>query len=1033
MNSIGQSERITQNRVINLFQDKLQYRYLGNWNDRENNSNIEAALLTAFLRKNYSDNLITKALHKLNQAASGPSLYEANKAVYSLLRYGVNVQPEIGQHKETVHLIDWKNPQNNDFALAEEVSIKGVHDKRPDLVLYVNGIALAVLEIKRSTVAAAEGIRQNLDNQTAEFIKPFYATVQFVLAGNDSEGLMYGTIETKEKYFLRWKEASEELNPNDRHLLRLTQAVRELAASASSSLDKNIIELLNKERFLELIHDFIVYDRGIKKLPRPNQYFGVKAAQEQIRQRLGGIIWHTQGSGKSLTMVWLTKWILENHPTARVLIITDRSELDEQIEKVYKGVEEDIYRTKSGKDLVAQLNTQEKRLLCSLVHKFSGKEEASAKEVDSYLADLKCGLPSDFSPKGDVHIFVDECHRTQSGKLHQGMKAILPNALFIGFTGTPLLKKDKQSSLEVFGPYIHTYKFDEAVNDKVVLDLRYEARDVEQTLGSKKNIDAWFESKTNGLNDLPKAELKKRWGTLEKLFSSKSRLEKIVLDIMLDMERKERLQNGRGNALLVADSVYNACRYYELFQNAGFTQCAVVSSYIPLLANIKGETTGEGKTEEQRKYDIYTKMLAGKDVQTFERESKKQFIEAPAQMKLLIVVDKLLTGFDAPPATYLYIDKTMQDHGLFQAVCRVNRLDGEDKEYGFVVDYKDLFQSLNKSVKNYTSGAFAEYDRGDVAGLLQDRLQKGRERLDDALETVRALLEPVEPPKGQLQRQHYFVGHSDRPDDLKQTEQRRVALYKAVVGLIRAYANLADEMPEAGYSAAETEAIQAEIKQYETLRKEIQLASVDYIDLKQHEPAMRHLIDNYIGAEESRLLAGFADLSLVELMVERGEQAFDSLPPNIRQHKEAMAEVIENNLRKVIVEEHPTNPKYYEKMSVLLDELIKRRKEKTADYEKYLQEQLALAGQILHPGRTVYPPPINTPAQRALYDNVGRNETLALELDRQILATRRDGWRDNTIKTREVRNAIQDVLKTFETAEPEVQYLVDLARNQQEY
>ena len=404
MNSIGQSERMTQNRVINLFQEKLQYLYLGNWHDWENNSNIEASLLTAFLRKNYSDNLIIKALHKLKQAASGQNLYEANKEVYSLLRYGVNVQPEIGQHKETVHLIDWKNPQNNDFALAEEVSIKGVHDKRPDLVLYVNGIALAVLELKRSTVAATEGIRQNLDSQKPEFIEPFFTTVQFVLAGNDSQGLMYGTIKTEEKYFLRWKEVSEELNPNDRHLLRLTQAVRELAASASSPLDKNIIELLNKERFLELIHDFIVYDRGIKKLPRPNQYFGVKAAQEQIRQRLGGIIWHTQGSSKSLTMVWLTKWILENHPAARVLIITDRSELDEQIEKVYKGVEEDIYRTKSGKDLVAQLNSQEKRLLCSLVHKFSGKEEASAKEVDSYLADLKSGLLSDFSPKGDVHI-----------------------------------------------------------------------------------------------------------------------------------------------------------------------------------------------------------------------------------------------------------------------------------------------------------------------------------------------------------------------------------------------------------------------------------------------------------------------------------------------------------------------------------------------------------------------------------------------------------------------------------------------------
>ncbi|RWX52244.1 type I restriction enzyme, R subunit [Candidatus Electrothrix marina] len=1032
MNTIGQPERATQNRVVKLFQDKLHYRYLDNWHDRKDNSNIEPALLTAFLQQNYSDNLITKALHQLNQAASSQSLYEANKAIYSLLRYGVNVQPETGHQKETVHLIDWRNPLKNDFALAEEVSITGAHDKRPDLVLYVNGIALAVLELKRSTVSVTEGIRQNLDNQKAEFIGPFFTTVQFALAGNDSEGLVYGAIDTKENYYLHWKEVCEELNPEDRHLLRLTQPIRELAADTDTRLDKNIIELLNKERFLELIHDFIVFDRGVKKMPRPNQYFGVKAAQEQVRKRQGGIIWHTQGSGKSLTMVWLTKWILENISSARVLIITDRTELDEQIEKVYNGVEEDIHRTKSGADLLQQLNIPFPRLLCSLVHKFGRKEEVSAKDVDSYINDLKKGLPSDFSPKGDLYVFVDECHRTQSDKLHQGMKAILPDALFIGFTGTPLLKKDKRSSLEVFGPYIHTYTFDEAVKDKVVLDLRYEARDVEQKLGSRKNIDAWFDSKTKGLNDLAKAELKKRWGTLEKVFSSKSRLEKIVLDIMLDMERKERLHNGRGNALLVADSVYNACRYYELFQNAGFSRCAIITSYVPSVADIKGETTGEGKTEEQRKYDIYTKMLAGKDIQTFERDIKKQFIEEPARMKLLIVVDKLLTGFDAPPATYLYIDKNMQDHGLFQAVCRVNRLHGEDKEYGFIVDYKDLFQSLNKSVTDYTSGAFAEYDNDDVAGLLQNRLKKGRERLDDALETVRALLESVEPPKGQLQMQHYFVGKSEDFKAIKETEPRRVALYKAVVGLIRAYANLANEMPEAGYSPAETEAIKAEVKQHECLRKEIQLASGDYIELKRYEPAMRHLIDNYIGAEESRLLAGFDDLGLVELMVEQGEKAFDKLPPNVRKNKEAMAEVIENNLRKVIIEEHPTNPKYYEKMSVLLDELIKSRKKKTAEYKKYLQQQLELARQVLQPGGS-YPNPINTPAKRALYDSVGSNKDLALDLDREIFATRRDGWRNNTMKTREVRNAIQDVLNNFEAAEPEADYLVNIAKNQQEY
>ncbi|MCB0594437.1 MAG: HsdR family type I site-specific deoxyribonuclease, partial [Phaeodactylibacter sp.] len=722
MSKVGQTERHTQNRVIRLFQQKLGYRYLGNWEKRAGNRNIEEGILREYLKKHYTNNLINKALHKLNQAANdqGKKPYYVNQEVYTLLRYGVNVLPEIGKNKATVWLIDWDNPEHNDFAVAEEVAVKGVRDKRPDLVLYVNGIALGVIELKRSTVSILEGIRQNLDNQTNQFIRPFFSSIQLVMAGNDHEGLAYGAIETKEKYYLRWKEANEKDNPNDAYLLQLNEPIRKLAATVEHRLDKNIIQMLNKERFLELIHDFIVYDRGVKKICRHNQYFGVKAAQEHVRTREGGIVWHTQGSGKSLTMVWLTKWIRENVGHARVLVITDRTELDEQIEKVYKGVDEQIYRAGSSKDLADKLNATSPWLLCSLVHKFGGKEEVSEKDVDNYLDSLKSNLPTDFRAKGDIYVFVDECHRTQSGKLHQGMKALLPDALFIGFTGTPLLKKDKKASLEVFGKYIHTYKYDQAVKDEVVLDLRYEARDVEQKLNSREKIDEWFELKTRGLTDYAKAELKQRWGNLKKLFSAKSRLEKIVMDIILDMEKKERLRNGRGNAMLVSDSVYNACRYYELFQNAGLKQCAIITSYTPSHRDIKGEETGEGRTEQLIKYDIYKKMLgqyfhedpetAVNKVEQFEKEVKKMFVEDPAQMKLLIVVDKLLTGFDAPSATYLYIDKSMKDHGLFQAICRVNRLDGEDKEYGFIIDYKDLFKSLDKAVKNYTSEAFDAYD-----------------------------------------------------------------------------------------------------------------------------------------------------------------------------------------------------------------------------------------------------------------------------------------------------------------------------------
>jgi len=1051
INSVGKKERETQNRVIEIFQTELGYKYLGNWEDREDNSNVEQDILKKWLLQRYDENLTQKAIYEFTKAVNdqSKSLYDVNKTVYSLLRYGVTVQPEIGQNKQTVWLIDWKNPHENHFAIAEEVTIKGNYTKRPDIVLYVNGIALGVLELKRSTVSISEGIRQNLDNQKHLFIKPFFHTIQLVMAGNDTEGLAYGTIETKEKYFLKWKEITEETGKEYPHLLEITQPIRKKTAKYDYLLDKNIIELLNKERFLELIHDFIIFDRGIKKLCRHNQYFGIKSAQDFIKRKEGGIIWHTQGSGKSLTMVWLTKWIREFNPKARVLIITDREELDEQIEKVYKGVQEDIYRTKSGRDLLEKLNDTTPWLMCSLIHKFGGKnkgEEATDEEVEKYLEELRSSIPRDFKAKGDIYVFVDECHRTQSGKLHKAMKEFLPDALFIGFTGTPLLKSDKQTSLEVFGRYIHTYKFNEAVADEVVLDLRYEARDVEQKITSHEKIDEWFELKTKGLTDYAKAELKQRWGTIKKVFSSKSRLEKIVMDIMLDMERKERLKNGRGNAILVSDSIYNACRYYELFQKAGLKECAIVTSYVPTHQDIKGEETGEGDTEKLEQFDIYRKMLSDyfneppeqalNKVEQFETEVKKKFVEEPAKMKLLIVVNKLLTGFDAPSATYLYIDKKLRDHGLFQAVCRVNRLDGEDKDYGYIIDYMDLFKNLEKAFYDYTSEAFSGYEKKDIEGLLKNRLIAGKERLDEALEAIKALVEPVDPPKGTLEYIHYFCGSNTKnPDELKDTEPRRVALYKLTTALIRAYANIADEMKEAGYTEKQIEEIKAEVRHFENIRKEIQLASGDYIDLKQYEPAMRQLIDNYIGAEESRMLANFDDFSLIDVLVKKGKDALKDIPENIKNNPDAMAEIIENNLRRVIIEESPTNPMYYEKMSVLLDELIKMRKEETIEYEKYLNKIIALSEKVKKPDTaTDYPPSINTPAKRALYDNLGRNEELANELDQKIMTTKKDGWRDNIQKSKAVRNAIAEVLKAHGIEDDnEVHRIFDLVKNQKDY
>ncbi|HWQ18173.1 MAG TPA: HsdR family type I site-specific deoxyribonuclease [Methanotrichaceae archaeon] len=1032
MSTVGLPERPIQNRVVALFQDRLDYDYLGNWIDREDNRNIEESYLRAFLKdeQDYDDGLINRALHELNRVSGDQSrsLYDINRDVYGLLRYGVKVREGAGELTQTVWLIDWQHPERNHFAIAEEVTVDGAnakaYPKRPDIVLYVNGIALGVLELKRSTVSVSEGIRQNLDNQKPEFIQHFFTTIQLVMAGNVTQGVRYATIETPEKYYLTWKEDS----------------------SIDDLLDRHLVQLCSKPRFLEMIHDFIAFDAGTKKTCRHNQYFASKASQDFIRRREGGIIWNTQGSGKSLIMVWLAKWILENKSDARVLVITDRTELDDQIETVFHGVNEDIYRTKSGADLITYLNDTRPLLMCSLIHKFGSKgKESDDPDVDGFAAEMKKALPYDFCPKGNLYVFVDECHRSQSAKLHRAMKRILPEALFIGFTGTPLLKKDKQTSLEVFGPYIHTYKFNEAVADGVIVDLRYEARDIDQHITSQHKIDQWFEAKTRGLTDLAKAQLKEHWGTMQKVLSSQSRLDKIVADILLDMETRPRLMDGHGNAMLVTSSIYEACKCYELFLRTPLKgKCAIVTSYKPSPADIKGEESGEGLTEKLRQYEIYRQMLADwfnqpadkamHWAEEFELKVKEKFIKEPGQMKLLIVVDKLLTGFDAPSATYLYIDKQMRDHGLFQAICRVNRLDGEDKEYGYIIDYKDLFKSLEKAVSDYTSGAFDGYEKKEVEGLLANRLEKAREDLEDDLEKVRALCEPVEPPQDTTAYLHYFCTKDPgNAEQLKANEPKRLALYTSVASLLRAYAAIASEMVDAGYAKAEADAIKKEVQYFENVRNEVKQGSGDFIDLKQYEPAMRHLIDAYIQAEDSTEVSTLDDMTLVQLIVERGEDALKALPNGIRMNQEAMAETIENNVRKLIIDESPVNPKYYEKMSALLDALIKKRKEGALAYEEYLKEIIELTKRAKMRNSDhndgAYPISINTPGRRALYDNLDRNEELAVQVDGAVLLNKEHGWIGHSLKEKKVRNALRKVLGDESIADS----ILEIVKHQDEY
>jgi type I restriction enzyme R subunit len=1015
MNDIGKPERITQQRVIKLFVEELGYRYLSDWSDRDGNSNVETGILSAWLEgRGYTPAQIGAALYKLCTEADNYSrnLYANNEAVYKLLRYGVQVKTDPAKPTETVKLIDWEEPEKNDFAIAEEVTLKGNHERRPDLVLYVNGIAIGVVELKNSRVSIGDGIRQNLSNQQPEFNAWFFSTVQFIFAGNDSEGLRYGAIGTEDKYFLRWKEDEED--------------------DSRFKLDKYLLKMCNKDRLIELMHDFVLFDSGIKKLPRVHQYFGIKAAQEHVRRKKGGIIWHTQGSGKSIVMVLLAKWILENNPHARVALITDRDELDKQIERVFTEMGEPIKRTTSGGDLMRQLGQAAPRLLCSLVHKFGRRD---VDDFEAFIQDLEA-KPS--QTVGEVFVFVDECHRTQSGKLHRVMKAMMPNAVFIGFTGTPLLKKDKATSQEVFGGYIHTYKFSEAVADEVVLDLIYEARDIDQRLGSEEKIDAWFEAKTKGLNDWQKEELKKQWGTMQHVLSSRSRMDKVMLDIVHDFGVKPRLSSDRGNAILVASSIYEACKYYTLFQKTPLKgKCAVVTSYNPMTRDVTLEETGANtETDKQFIYNTYIELLQDVEAapgttktESYEEKAKTLFTKEPANMKLLVVVDKLLTGFDVPPCTFLYIDKSMQDHGLFQAICRTNRLDGDDKDSGYIVDYKDLFKKVENAIAVYTSELDHSSGGADPEVLLQDRLKKGKERLDTAIEALILLCEPVEPPKGELEHIHYFCGNTENPADLQERETQRVALYMACVALVRAYANIADELDRAGYSAADIARIKRQLEYYLNIREIIRRASGETLDLKPYEADMRHLIDTYIEADEPRKISFFDNIGLLELIVKTGvANAISSQLAGLKDDKNAISETIENNVRSKIIKEHLNDPAFYEKMSALLDEIIAARKAKAIEYEEYLKRIAALAAKVQAGLAEETPENLDTPGKRALWNNLGENEELALKIDASVRHVRPDGWRGVQAREQVIKEAIYGVVQ--DAAEVERIFLIIKAQGE---
>lgn len=965
-----QKEREYQNALVKRFQEELGYTYLGNWQYAKGanvnnmgvaNSPILDDEVRSFLKEQGRTEMqIEDVLVKLKDKArlgdsKMSSLIQCNTDLYDTLIMGIKSQPSPEENHEDVMFFDFDHPQNNHFAIAEEVSFIDPllgKNKRPDIVVYVNGIALAVIELKRSLVNYEEGIKQHLSNER-DFIPSFFTTTQFTIASNDDVEFRYGTIGTPLPFWCKWK--------------------RDTNKVGDTITEKEAYRLfLDKENFMFFFHYGVLNDGGIKKVLRPHQIYAIKAAAKRMPQKESGVIWHSQGSGKSLTMVALASYIQKNFSNPRVVVITDRKELDLQLAGTFVKGGNKLHHEESCSDLLDTLNKGDEWLICSLIHKFGAhkhndeaeKDESGTKvSLDEYLNELQTIIDkkygNHFSVKGDnIFVFVDECHRTQSGRLHEAMRAIMgKEVMLIGFTGTPLLKKDKgdpynaikSMSERTFGSYIHKYLHKQAVEDKVILDLQYEYRNVEQQLTSKEKIDQKLAALTAGRELTPeqKQMVEERWATMERIYSTKERIERIGYSILDDLNYG-LLKHDWCNAMLIAGSIFQAYRYYKFFSSSDLKgRCAVVTSYDPTDSDIANNSADNNKTTEAKfKYDWAKKSFeeAGvKNADEYEKWAKELFVKRPAQMKLLIVVNKLLTGFDAPCATILYIDNEIKDHTLFQAVCRVNRL-GEDikddkgdiivkthKEFGRIVDFKNLFSSIENVVTKFNDGSgFEGLDDVDIDGLLDSAVNKCKEKLlavTEAYEGLKTIWESKSLNDLEALSEYYIKEY----DGEEPAQARRNIMYSITGSMVTAYNNMSDYFSKTDFTAEQINHFASLSREAGTVQRKVKQKSGDDFDPKTLDPDMRQLLDQHIRAEDAEtFIPSSADFSFLDLINDSTDtkEATEKAIHEAGGNANGAAEAIEGKARRVNTDWNSGDAEEYklfsDKLQALLEELKAR-------------------------------------------------------------------------------------------------------------
>lgn len=964
----------------------------------------------------FSEGNILAGLQALKDVVDD-GLLLTNEKIYDLLRFGKSLQQSIqGDTKSfTLDYIDWKNPSNNVYHVTEEFEVQcsGSQDsRRPDIVLFVNGIPIVVIECKRPELKdpIGQAVSQQIRNQQRDQIPHLFFYVQLLLAVSKNEA-KYATVGTPAKFWSIWREnlsseAAADLFEKVRIPLTEQQLdkifstreawVRESVASYGNverqvtTQDRMIHALCCKERLLELVFHFILFDGGEKKIARYQQYFCVKKILERVRSprrdgtRQGGVVWHTQGSGKSLTMVMLAESLALDPEVSdhKIILVTDRVDLDDQIYKTFHHCGTQPVQAKTGKHLAKLLRDNKARIITTVIDKFE-------------LAMGKAGV-RDESP--NVFVLVDESHRGQYGELHAKMKKVLPNACFIGFTGTPVTKKDK-NTIQRFGGLIDTYTIEEAVRDKAVVPLLYEGRHVDQKVDSE-SVDDWFERITAPLTAEQKSDLKKKFTSSDQLNKAEQKVMRIAWDVSEHF--RDNWQGTPYKAQLVAQDKATALLYKSFLEEFGMVTSEVLISG-------PDDREGEEDIHQESRDEVKRFWKAMMSKYGSEKEYNRQVIsafkhaEAP---EIIIVVDKLLTGFDAPRNTVLYLTRRMKGHTLLQAIARVNRLfDGKD--FGYIIDYRGVLQNLDEAFDLY--GQLAEFDQeglDDLAQAFTDvSLEVGRlpPRYSDLWEIFKTI-------KNKRDEEEYEQLLAD--ERLRDQFYERLSAFSRTLGIALSSVDFLEKEPEEKIAK-----YKADLKFFMLLRTSVRRRYAEVVDFREYEPRIQKLIDQHVGTGQVERITDLVNIFDEDAFAKEVEK----LPSNA-----SKADTIAYRTKRTIHVHMQEDPTFYRRFSELLAEAIRAFRERRLSDAEYLRKVSEIARRIRNrTGDNIPPALAHRDVAKAFFgvikeiiaspgDGDDRSSemsvTASLAIDDVVQKYRIVNWTQNVDVQNRMKGAIEDYL-----------------------